>query len=261
MQTTTRLLQVARQVTRRISTTHRPPAQRQNPPRTFLSQRTVCAQAEPKRTSPTVAETSPKEAASSDAKGVPVPKEAKGEGPIPDIGSTSLGIDNPESTDPLKWQKFAWKYAGAVLLFFVSYKTLHWYVDRLEADGRRMREEVEENKEIVREIEGGAKKGEGERVSREEGSDGALIARAKEVQDEKLPPLRVFDAVKEEDVGVVSELEELYVYKIELEGKLRGLGEGEWSEEVGKEKMEVEEELKALEVEIRDLVMKEGKKS
>lgn len=260
MQTTTRLLHVALRVKHHLSTTHIPPTHRWCRLHTSLPQRTLCAQAEPKRTSPTITETPPKAAVESDAKSVSGAREAKSEGPIPDIRSTSLGIDNPESNDPLRWQKFAWKYAGAVLLFFVSYKTLHWYVDRLEADGKRMREEVEENKEIVREIGVGAKNEGGGRMSGGEGSEPVLMTKAKAAQDERLPPLRIFDPVKDEEVGMVSELEELYVYKIELEGRLRDLRGTEWSEEVGREKKEVEDELKGLEVEIRDLEEKERKK-
>lgn len=72
---------------------------------------------------------------------------------IPDISSTSwtsFGFEEKDAKDPKRWTKFGIKYAGAVLLFLVSYQSLHWYVARLEKDGQRRKREMEENKEIAR---------------------------------------------------------------------------------------------------------------
>lgn len=72
---------------------------------------------------------------------------------IPNVPSTSLGLfEEADEKDPNKWKKFAWKYVGALVVFMISYKTLHWYVDRLAADAKRRREEVEENKQIAQEL-------------------------------------------------------------------------------------------------------------
>lgn len=190
---------------------------------------------------------------------------------IPDVSSTSLGLEDPMTNDPLKWKKFAWKYAGAVLLFFVSYKTLHWYVDRLEADGKRRREEVEENKSLIQEMNG---------TQQPQGADGipgipvasAVVANQtveassgnsatplgpqsvlQQGAEEPLQQMRIFDPVKEEEPHLVSELDELYVYKIELETKLRDLGELERTGEIDAEKLEIETELKSLAEDIVDL--------
>lgn len=72
---------------------------------------------------------------------------------IPDIPSSSLGLwEEQDAKDPNKWKKFAWKYAGSVVVFLVAYKALHWYVDRVEAEGKRQREELEEKKKISEEL-------------------------------------------------------------------------------------------------------------
>lgn len=197
-----------------------------------------------------------------DGKTVTQGRASEGESRIPDVPSTSLGIHHPEADDPLKWRKFAWKYAGAVFLFFVSYKTLHWYVDRLEADGKRKRDELEENKQIVRQIEGVGKEGDGSNLPAAGGAvDGLLMARAKASQDDALPQLKIFDSVKEEEAGAVSELDELYVYKIELDGRLNDMERKEWTEQLGKEKEQLHQELNALVAEIRDLESKQRNKS
>lgn len=71
---------------------------------------------------------------------------------IPDVPSTSLGFfEEADAKDPNKWKKFAWKYLGSLVTFLIAYKTLHWYVDRLEADGKRRREELEEQKAMSKE--------------------------------------------------------------------------------------------------------------
>lgn len=49
---------------------------------------------------------------------------------VPDVSSTSLGLDDPVD-DPLKWKKFAWKYAGALVVFGVAYTGLNRYGDHL----------------------------------------------------------------------------------------------------------------------------------
>lgn len=201
---------------------------------------------------------------------------AKPDPKIPDVPSTSLGMEDPDANDPLKWKKFAFKYAGAVLLFMISYKTLHWYVDRLEADGKRQRAEVEENKEILREISSprastplaasssitpaasaaptvGADLGSSQGHPRNQSAAAAI-------QDESLPALRIFDQVKEEEPHVVSELEELYVYRVELETKLRDLRADPSSKENGAQQREIKSELKELENEIMVLEAQELKK-
>lgn len=50
------------------------------------------------------------------------------------------------------WRKHAWKFAGTFITIMVSYKTLKWYVERLAADAKRMREEMEENRLIAADI-------------------------------------------------------------------------------------------------------------
>lgn len=169
---------------------------------------------------------------------------------LPDINSTTLGAEDPMSKDPLKWRKFLWKYAGALLLFMVGYKSLHWYVDGLEKEGKKRREEVEENKDIVKQLQtqkGGGSPGApvGGMSTVQMGMMGTgsgmveseehIMSRARQMQDERLPELRVFDTVKDEAPGSVSELDELYVYRIELQAKLRDLGPGEEADDVQKE--------------------------
>ena len=57
---------------------------------------------------------------------------------------------------------------------------------------------------------------------------------------------------------MVSELDELYVYKVELETKLRDLTAEKRTREVDAKKHDVELELKELAGEIRELEQKEG---
>lgn len=150
---------------------------------------------------------------------------------IPDVPSTSwssIGFEEADVKDPNRWKKFAWKYAGAVLLFMISYKSLHWYVDRLEADGVRRREEMEENKEIVKDIR----------------STDKPAAPTFEFMEQFPPP----DLPKQS-----SELDELYAYKTELEVRLKELGSQSRSAERDTNRKETRTELKDIANEIRVL--------
>lgn len=196
--------------------------------------------------------------------------DAAGVKAFPDVPSTSLGLGfaaDPQTNDPLKWKKFAYKYVGAVLVFLISYKTLHWYVDGLAKDGKRQREEVEENKEILREINAPKEANVGivsnaapvvVATKTVENSTGASVVAN---TDADVPQMRIFDQVKEEAPNVVSELEELYVYKIELETKRRDLEADKKSSDVRSQKEDISTELKALENDIEMLEQAEKKKA
>lgn len=183
----------------------------------------------------------------------------KGSTKIPDVSSTSLGLEDPMVNDPLKWRKFAYKYAGAVLLFLVSYKSLNWYVERLEADGKRKRQELEENKTIIQGINGGenvqaATSPTPSSVTANQTADVAGLGTALPTgEEEQLPAMRIFDPVKEEEPQSVSELDELYVYKIELQAKLRDLDSQTRTREIDAEKREIETDLKLLDKDIAEL--------
>lgn len=73
----------------------------------------------------------------------------------PSVNSTSLGmsditgIQDPHTHDPLKWRKAAWKYLGALAVFGVFYKGLHWYVDGVAEKAKQKREDMEIAKTAV----------------------------------------------------------------------------------------------------------------
>lgn len=153
---------------------------------------------------------------------------------IPDVPSTSwssLGFEEKDAKDPNKWKKFAWKYAGAVLLFMISYKTLHWYTDRLEADAKRKRKEMEEDREIAHQI------------------------RTSDPQSERFPfmePLKDVPSLPETS----SELDELYAYKAQLENDLRALKSQSGTSQTRQQTNQLETELKDLANDIALLEMK-----
>lgn len=193
---------------------------------------------------------------------------------IPDVPSTSLGLfEEADEKDPNKWKKFAWKYGGAVLLFMISYKTLHWYVDRLEADGKRRREEMEENKNIANEI-------------REKGSEFPSLSSSVSIgasdTDENVPlspmskspsasalppgstqlqtqtPQEFFDQLSAQVLTSSSELDELYTLKGELEKKRKDISNRQVAgDNCSDELSNLDIELEALHDEIKYL---EGRK-
>lgn len=223
---------------------------------------------------PAAVETSPASSASKvPSEKAPAATVEKSSAAMPDVSSTSLGLEDPMTNDPLKWRKFAYKYAGAVLLFFVSYKTLHWYVDRLEADGKRKREELEENKTIIQGMNGPSNPQPNYTVPNT-GVNPAILANQKpasfggsdapvgvagnapQAGSESMPAIRIFDPVKQEEPHLVSELEELWVYKIELEGKLKDLGSQPRTKETDAERLDIEADLKETVAEIAVLEAK-----
>lgn len=206
----------------------------------------------------------------------PTAAAEQGAAKIPDVSSTSLGLEDPMTNDPLKWKKFAYKYAGALLLFLVSYKTLHWYVDRLEADGKRKREELEENKTIIEGIQGQQNSQDAPVVPGRPASPSTMAKQTVEASAgstaspglanalQQVPEgpgsqMRIFDPVKEEEPHLVSELDELYVYKIEMETKVKDLGMQTRTREIDTEKSEIETELKQLDKDIAELEAKNAK--
>lgn len=192
---------------------------------------------------------------------------------VPDVSSTSLGLEDPMTNDPLKWRKFAYKYAGALLLFFVSYKSLHWYVDRLEADGKRRREELEENKTIIQGMDEASDHPKDGAISGVRGNPATVASQTPtalgennapvglagavpQAGSEGMPALRVFDSVKQEEPHLVSELEELCVYRIELERKLVDLDSQGRTSDTDAERQGIEADLKQTEADIAILEAK-----
>lgn len=187
---------------------------------------------------------------------------------IPEVNSTALGLEDPDANDPYKWQKFAWKYAGAVLLFFISYKTLHWYVDRLEADGIRKREELEENKTISQEIYGDQTTGLANAMPQQGTPGFGVFQNVSEPAPQPLQQNPVGIAPNEQPVDpettlsqmmpqyipqTTSELDELYAYKDELENQLKELQKRSGSRENVDQKLSLKSELEDLEAEIAQL--------
>ncbi|CAN8066776.1 unnamed protein product [Agarophyton chilense] len=165
-------------------------------------------------------------------------------GKIPDIPSnswSSIGFEPEDANDPNKWKKFAWKYVGAVLLFFVSYKTLHWYVDRIEEEGQQSKKNLEESREFSNEL----KKG---------GTTSVNTSSMLQNAVEQNPELkRMLEPITESSFQTSSELEELYKFRDELNAKLRELRKRGRNPEIDAEKKEVQIELKALASEISTL--------
>jgi hypothetical protein len=194
-------------------------------------------------------------------------------GSLPDINSTDIGaIPDPHTKDPKKWQKFAWKYVGALMTFGVAYKTLHWYVGRVEKEGKQRRDDMELNKTAKHETAA-------DRAARREEDSAraaALLAQAqspiartagtagishvqmeegKSSADGSLPNsedtlFQVFKPVQE-DEGFVSQEDSLKLLEVELESKLKGLRSAKTrSREIDAEKKRIKEELGDLRIEL-----------
>lgn len=230
------------------------------------------------------------------------------EGPavLPDVPSTSLGfVEDPAANDPLKWKKFAWKYGASVAVFFVSYQALHWYVGKIETDGKRKRREMEENKTLVNETpadwarekeianakaaekaaeKAGAKaaaatpllqpaaglvEAEADPAASRANADTVVAADAPEsspvdapagVSEEPKKGPVLFSPVTDETV-VLSELEELTVFRAELDAKLKQLRmQKVRTAENDAEKLAIKRELKDVASEIAILASKEADK-
>lgn len=183
---------------------------------------------------------------SADAATEPAPK-------IPDIPSnswTSIGFEPQDENDPHKWKKFAWKYAGAVLVFFISYKTLHWYVDRIEEEGKQQKKGMEEAREFSDELKKQGSSPLGASIF----ADGPKELRRDEQHADLL---KMLDAAKENESQTSSELDELYRYRGELEEKLRDLRKRGRTPEIDAEKRDVKLDLKEL---AKDIYALETKK-
>jgi len=57
---------------------------------------------------------------------------------IPNIYSSSLGLESPDDDDPKKWQKFGWKYLGSIVVFVIAYTGIGWYADEMEKERKRL---------------------------------------------------------------------------------------------------------------------------
>lgn len=247
------------------------------PPNAASSQNTIAA-AEAATAKPTAPAANAAPAAAAGKEGAPT---------IPDINSTTLGIEHipdPHTNDPLKWRKFLWKYAGAVAVFLVAYKAVHYYVDGLQEDGQRRRDEVEENKELRKQFDAdqekahrmlatahspaaamgqmapgampGAAPGSGDA---EPGAMGAPMPAAG-AEGEQPPPMALFKPIQEEE-GFVSELDELRTLQVELMAKHKALGkERRQTDEVKSKMWGIEGELKDLDREIEELERVEAKR-
>ncbi|PXF47766.1 hypothetical protein BWQ96_02448 [Gracilariopsis chorda] len=171
---------------------------------------------------------------------------------IPDIPSnswTSIGFEPQDENDPHKWKKFAWKYAGAVLVFFISYKTLHWYVDRIEEEGKQQKKGMEEAREFSDEMKKQGSSPLGASIL----PDGSKELRRDEQHADLL---KMLDTAKENEIQTSSELDELYRYRGELEEKLRDLRKRGRTPEIDAEKKEVKLDLKELTKDIHALEAK-----
>lgn len=190
---------------------------------------------------------------------------------IPDVPSTSwstLFFEEKDLNDPNRWKKFLWKYAGAVLLFFISYKTLHWYVAKMEADGKRRKKEIEEDRQMAKKIMSPGRSAApqpvqgnavqtvtSDAVVADGGGQGfAVVAPAVDSAQTDQPPEPGNDEPTRWPVS--TELEALYVYKVELETRMRDLRGESKTAETDAAKREVRVELKALQKEIAHLERK-----
>ncbi|KAI0565964.1 hypothetical protein FGB62_13g128 [Gracilaria domingensis] len=165
---------------------------------------------------------------------------------IPDIPSnswTSIGFEPQDANDPNKWKKFAWKYVGAVLLFFVSYKTLHWYVDRIEEEGKQRKKGLEETREFSNELKSGGN------------SSAGVSSMFQNTVEQNADFKRMMDE-QQSSIQTSSELDELYRYRDELDSRLRELRKQGRTPEIDAEKKEVKLELRSLAGEISTLERK-----
>lgn len=207
------------------------------------------------------------------------------DGKIPDVPASSLGLwEEQDAKDPNKWKKFAWKYAGAVVLFLISYKTLHWYVDRMEAEGKRHRDELEEKKKVSEELQASQK-----RLPIFDGPSSSVPPSERMPTPVILPPSPIISTISENATGsddessvsqpqtqqlpkelldqfaaplpqTSSELDELYAYRKELETQLAKHMEKSVSteEQDSDEAGEIREELASLAAEIQHLEKKKN---
>jgi hypothetical protein len=199
--------------------------------------------------------------------------ETEGKGSLPDINSTDIGaIPDPHTHDPKKWQKFAWKYLGVLITFGVSYKALHWWVDRVEKEGKQRREDMEISKTAKyetpadRAAQREADTAEAQtllaKVKSPLGSpiDEADNAKRQDISKEGDPAqvepavadtsFQVFRPVQE-DEGFISQEDSLKLLEIELEARLKKLREHKQrTREIDLEKKQIKEELKDLRKEL-----------
>lgn len=182
---------------------------------------------------------------------------------LPDVHSTSLGLDplDPLYDDPKKWQKFAWKYLGSIVVFLVAYRAVNYYVDKLEEDGKKRRDEVEENKVLKQQFdEQEADQLKAKQMLMSAQAPGAAhLQTAGAVAGAPQQPAALFKPVQEEE-GFVSELDELRTLQVELQIKIKALSqERNQTAEISDRKWALESELKDLELEIWDLEKEEAK--
>ncbi len=163
---------------------------------------------------------------------------------IPDVQSTGLGLEDPED-DPKKWQKFVWKYLGSLVVFAIAYKTVGWYADSLEEEGRKKRDEVEERKLAREEYEAqrAAARRDAEDVRKERERLGALQDQTPQVPSLSDPYTPIQDTP-----GFISELDQLRAYRADLAAELAAAGSAR--------KRDIEEELVLLDAEIAELLGK-----
>lgn len=206
---------------------------------------------------------------------------------VPNVPSTSLGLfEEADEKDPKLWKKFLIKYVGAVVLFMVSYKALHWYVDGLKAEGKRKREELEENKMLGKELRASSPelptlKPPGQQFSSspspspfasptpsgtatpqmQTSSSAVLPLQTEMQQSQPQTPLEYLEQISAPIPVSSSELDELYAYRSELEAKVVQLTASSSSEAHDAELASVTEEVSALRDEIALLESKKDKPS
>lgn len=194
---------------------------------------------------------------------VVVKGEVKGEAAsFPDVNSTTLGLDPYEiEDDPKKWQKFAWKYLGSIVVFLIAYRAVNKYAESLEKDGKELREVVEENKVLAKQFEEEDKKSrERAEVMLKKVQQPGRVQQEQQGQEKQQQQvgMSLFRTVEEED-GFVSELDELRTLRVELEVRLKALEKAN-SVEAKDEMWKVEREVKDLDREIEELEMEEVRK-
>jgi hypothetical protein len=199
-----------------------------------------------------------------------------------DIGD----VLDPHTHDPLKWRKAAWKYFGAVAIFGVFYKALHWYVDGVVAEGKRKREDMEIAKTAVHETasdraaqrEADVKKAaellEQAKHPLGRAGDAAVAAAAgggvgREAADTSeiasaaadeggAEPFQLFRSVREEPEYVSPE-DELKLLEVELEARMKKLAAVRSPSREERDDMRAaEEELFDVRAELRDFAARRG---
>lgn len=187
---------------------------------------------------------------------------SKGTDKIPDVPSTSLGLfEEADAKDPNKWKKFAWKYASAVIVFMVSYKTLHWYVDKMEEQGKQQREQLEEDKTLASEIR--QKSSSTSAAVSEQQQSVAMSPLIGGMQEQQVQQFQRQNELDDyfEKIGATtttsnsSELDELFAYRKELQQQKQIItakigNDDEEKEKINMELMDIEAELKGLQQDI-----------